>query len=73
MRLFISSFSGIAKILGVFFTLFALYTLFLIIAKPTIVSGQNQWQNNLIFAQEYVYFTPPPHRILSLAHQWLGD
>lgn len=60
MRLFISNFRGVFRIFGAFLAFFALYNLALFAFKPEITAYQNQWQSNLVFAQEYIYSSYTP-------------
>lgn len=61
MRLFISNFKKILVIVGIFLLLFVGYNAFVVFAKPQINAFQNQWQGNMVFAQDYLYTAPPPN------------
>ena len=64
MRLFISNFKGVFGIFGAFLAFFALYNLALFVFKPEITTYQNQWQSNLVFAQEYIYSSQTPKAVV---------
>lgn len=64
MRLFISNFKKIFVIVGVFLVLFVGYNAFVVLAKPQINAFQNQWQSNMVFAQDYLYTAPPPQCLI---------
>lgn len=64
MRLFISNFKGVFRIFAVFLVFFVLYNLAIFVFKPEITTYQNQWQSNLIFAQEYMYSPHTPKSVV---------
>lgn len=54
MRLFIFN-SNVIKILSLFLLIFIAYNAFLLLLKPNIIASQNQWNDNIIFAQDFIY------------------
>lgn len=54
MRLSIFN-SNIARICIIFLAIFIIYNAFLLIFTPQNTTSQNQWQNNMIFAEDFIY------------------
>ncbi len=49
--------SNIFKILIIFISLFIGYNFYLYIKQPEVTIYQNQWQGNMVFAQDFIYGT----------------
>lgn len=54
MRLSIFN-SNITRICIIFLAIFVIYNAFLLIFTPQNTTSQNQWQNNMIFAEDFIY------------------
>lgn len=59
MRLFISNFKNIFVTFGIFLVFFVCYNIFVSFTNAQVTTFQNQWQANIVFAQDYLYATPP--------------
>ncbi len=64
MRLFISNFKNIFVTFGIFLVFFVCYNIFVSFTNIQVTTFQNQWQANMVFAQDYLYATPPPQCLI---------